>query len=268
MEQSSTSSSSGRLEPIRKEPIHTEAVSTEQVEPIRLAEVIPISAGIDVRQSGEVYLPIELTYPLWQLGAKRTIDIFGTVLLFALLVPIMLTAVAAIIIEGLFSANARGPIIFRQKRVGRDGVLINFAKFRSMVRDAEAIRPSLLQFSDRQGLFKMVKDPRITRVGAFLRKTSIDELPQLWSVLRGDMSLVGPRPHLPDEVATYKDHMRIVLSVKPGLTGMAQVHGRADNDLPQENRWDALYVRRWSIWLDILILWKTVGVVLSRRGAR
>ena len=141
-------------------------------------------------------------------------------------------------------------------------------KFRSMVVDAEALREQLLEQSDRDGLmFKMREDPRVTPVGAWLRRYSLDELPQLFNVLRGSMSLVGPRPPLPEEVAEYGDDVRRRLLVRPGMTGLWQVSGRADLSWEESVRLDLRYVDNWSLAIDLLILWKTVRAVLRGGGA-
>jgi len=141
-------------------------------------------------------------------------------------------------------------------------------KFRSMVADADRMAAALAQFNETDGLmFKMRKDPRITRVGALLRKWSLDELPQLWNVLTGDMSLVGPRPPLPREVAWYDQDVARRLLVKPGMTGLWQVSGRSDLSFEDGIRLDLYYVENWSLAADLAILWKTVGAVVKGRGA-
>jgi exopolysaccharide biosynthesis polyprenyl glycosylphosphotransferase len=161
-----------------------------------------------------------------------------------------------------------GPAIFRQTRVGKDGHLFKVCKFRTMVVDAEQRKAALLAQSDGNGLlFKMRSDPRITRVGAWLRKYSLDELPQLWNVLKGDMSLVGPRPALPAEADQYGNYMRRRLVVKPGITGLWQVSGRSDLPLDEAVRLDVRYVENWSLALDLQILWKTTSAVIKGSGA-
>jgi exopolysaccharide biosynthesis polyprenyl glycosylphosphotransferase len=166
--------------------------------------------------------------------------------------------------------SSKGPALFRQTRVGRDGVEFTVLKFRTMVPDAEARKAGLVAQNehDHDGvLFKIRCDPRITRVGAWLRRYSIDELPQLINVLRGDMSLVGPRPPLPDEVAKYGDDVRRRLVVKPGMTGLWQVSGRADLSWEESVRLDLRYVENWSLMLDLQILWKTWSAVARGSGA-
>jgi lipopolysaccharide/colanic/teichoic acid biosynthesis glycosyltransferase len=159
-------------------------------------------------------------------------------------------------------------VFFRQTRVGRHGREFTMLKFRSMVVDAEAKLVELVAANDGAGpLFKLKTDPRITRVGAFLRRYSLDELPQLVNVLTGAMSLVGPRPPLPAEVATYGRDAQRRLLVKPGLTGLWQISGRSDLSWEQSVRLDLRYVENWNLALDALILWKTFGAVVNSRGA-
>ncbi|MCE0763130.1 sugar transferase [Pseudonocardia kujensis] len=162
-----------------------------------------------------------------------------------------------------------GPVFFRQERVGANGSRFRMVKFRSMAVDAEARLEALKKHNDFAGgtLFKMARDPRITRVGATLRKYSIDELPQLLNVLTGTMSLVGPRPPLPSEVATYADDARRRLLVRPGMTGLWQVSGRSNLTWEESVRLDLRYVENWSMALDLTILWKTFGAVANGRGA-
>jgi lipopolysaccharide/colanic/teichoic acid biosynthesis glycosyltransferase len=162
----------------------------------------------------------------------------------------------------------RGPALFVQTRVGRDGQVFRIYKFRTMVVDAEKRLAELRANNDFDGvLFKMRRDPRVTAVGAYLRKWSLDELPQLFNVLVGEMSLVGPRPALPDEAARYADHVRRRLVVKPGLTGLWQVSGRSDLSWDESVRLDLRYVENWSLALDLQILWKTFSVIFRGSGA-
>ncbi|WP_431901310.1 sugar transferase [Nonomuraea sp. bgisy101] len=179
-----------------------------------------------------------------------------------LLMPIF--AVVALVIR----AASRGPALFRQTRVGKDGKEFTVLKFRTMVSDAEKIKASLRELNESDGLlFKIRNDPRITPVGAWLRRCSLDELPQLVNVLRGDMSLVGPRPPLPEEVAKYGDDVRRRLLVKPGITGLWQVSGRSDLSWEESVRLDLRYVENWSLILDLQILWKTWPAVTRGEGA-
>jgi len=162
----------------------------------------------------------------------------------------------------------RGSAVFTQTRVGKDGRVFRIYKFRTMVVDAEKRREELLPSNDHDGiLFKLRRDPRITAVGAHLRRWSIDELPQLVNVLLGDMSLVGPRPALPAEAAEYADHVRRRLVVKPGLTGLWQVSGRSDLSWEESVRLDLRYVENWSFALDLQIMWKTISALVWRVGA-
>jgi exopolysaccharide biosynthesis polyprenyl glycosylphosphotransferase len=162
----------------------------------------------------------------------------------------------------------RGPALFTQTRVGKDGKVFRIYKFRTMVVDAEQRQPQLLDNNDSDGvLFKLRNDPRVTALGARLRRSSIDELPQLINVFLGDMSLVGPRPALPSETDRYADHVRRRLVVKPGLTGLWQVNGRSDLSWDESVRLDLRYVENWSFFLDLQILWKTISALARRSGA-
>ena len=183
-------------------------------------------------------------------------------LLLLLIAPLLL--VTAVLVK----LTSRGPVLFRQTRVGRGGEQFSMLKFRTMVADAEARKAELAVLNEGNGvLFKLRDDPRVTKVGKYLRRFSIDELPQLVNVLRGDMSLVGPRPPLPAEVALYQiDDARRML-VKPGLTGLWQVSGRSDLTWEESMRLDLRYADNWSIALDLLILWKTARAVLGSDGA-
>jgi exopolysaccharide biosynthesis polyprenyl glycosylphosphotransferase len=194
---------------------------------------------------------------------KRLLDIVAATLLLILLTPLFLT------IMFLIRMESPGPIFFKQTRVGRWGQLFTMWKFRSMYIDAEARKAALLTQNESDGgvIFKMKHDPRITRVGRFIRKASIDELPQLWNVLVGDMSLVGPRPALPSEVNQYSLADRRRLEVIPGITCIWQVSGRSDIPFPEQVKLDVQYIESSSFWQDIIILLKTVPAVLLGRGA-
>ena len=198
----------------------------------------------------------------WRSAAKRTFDVVAAT--FGLLVTSPLIVVAMIAIR----LDSRGSVVFHQTRVGRNSTPFQVLKLRTMVPGAEALLDVLLQQNEADGpLFKMRKDPRVTRVGAILRKTSIDELPQLWNVLRGEMSLVGPRPALPHETQEWDALLTQRLRVKPGITGMWQVNGRNETSFEDYTRLDLYYVDNWSLTTDLAILAKTVPVVLSRKGA-
>jgi exopolysaccharide biosynthesis polyprenyl glycosylphosphotransferase len=192
---------------------------------------------------------------------KRAMDVVGATVLLALSAPVWIAAAIAVRLD------SRGPILFRQSRIGRGGRPFKVAKFRSMVVDAEARRAALLAQSRQSEWLDLEHDPRITRVGRFLRHTSLDELPQLWNVLRGDMSLVGPRPLIPEEDANVNGWARRRLELTPGITGVWQVMGRATIPFDQMIMLDYLYVANWSLWTDIKLILQTVPVVLARRGA-
>lgn len=194
--------------------------------------------------------------------SKRLFDIFVAAFGILLTSPIMLVTAIAIWLED------RGPVLFRQIRIGREGEPFYCYKFRSMVVDAEAKLAELQSQNETDGvLFKMSKDPRVTKVGRFIRRFSIDELPQLFNVLSGKMSLIGPRPALPSEVANYEPAVRRRMHVRPGLTGLAQVSGRSDLSWSETVRLDLYYVDNWSLFQDLSILLRTVGAVVGSRGA-
>jgi lipopolysaccharide/colanic/teichoic acid biosynthesis glycosyltransferase len=194
---------------------------------------------------------------------KRLTDIAVCLAMGALLAPVF--ACVALLIY----LTDRGPIFFWQTRVGQWGREFPFPKFRSMVTNAEALKDKLLASNDHDNgiTFKMKKDPRVTWIGRIIRKTSIDELPQLWCVLTGDMSLVGPRPPVPREVALYSLRDRRRLDVTPGLTCIWQVSGRGDIPFDKQVELDVLYIDSQSLWLDILLLLKTAPAILIGKGA-
>lgn len=195
-------------------------------------------------------------------AAKRTFDVVGATALIVLFSPVLAMAALRIVLHD------GGPVIFRQLRVGRDGELFGCLKLRSMVVGAEAMLPDLHSLTGHtSGLFKLPNDPRITGPGRWLRRFSLDELPQLVNVLRGQMSLVGPRPPLPSEVATYTDEMRRRLRVRPGMTGLWQVSGRSDLSWDEAIRLDLSYIDNWSLLQDLSILARTFRAVFGRRGA-
>ncbi|WP_195624004.1 sugar transferase [Clostridium tertium] len=193
---------------------------------------------------------------------KRIIDIIGSLIGLILLSPIL------IIVGILIKFESKGPIVFTQKRVGKDGKEFDMYKLRSMVVNAEEIKEKLKEQNEMSGpMFKMKDDPRITKVGKFIRKTSIDELPQLVNILKGDMSLVGPRPSLPNEVKEFETWMLKRLNVKPGLTCYWQVMGRNNIDFEDWMKLDVKYVNERSFWLDIKLIFKTVFVLFGDRNA-
>lgn len=195
---------------------------------------------------------------------KRCMDIAGS--LVGLVISIPIIAITAIPLK----LESPGPLFFKQKRVGLNGRVFEIYKLRSMYADAEERKKELMAKNEMNGLmFKMTDDPRITKVGKFIRKTSIDELPQFFNVLKGDMSLVGTRPPTLDEYNQYESHHKRRLSMKPGITGMWQVSGRSDiEDFEEVVKLDVAYIDNWTIWLDIKILFKTVLVVFAHRGAK
>ena len=199
-----------------------------------------------------------------QLLLKRTMDICGS------LVGMVFLAIAFVIVAPIIKLDSPGPVLFGQKRVGKNGRIFTFYKFRSMYVDAEERKKELMAQNEVEGLmFKMKDDPRITKVGKFLRKTSIDELPQFWNILKGDMSLVGTRPPTVDEYKQYEARHKARLSMTPGLTGLWQVSGRSDiKDFEEVVKLDMQYIDNWSVLEDIKILLLTVKVVLLGRGSR
>lgn len=193
---------------------------------------------------------------------KRVIDVVCSFVGVLVLSPLF------IIIAIIIKFTSKGPVFFSQKRVGRDGKEFDMYKFRSMVVNAEELKEKLVAQNEMSGpMFKMKDDPRVTKVGKFIRKTSIDELPQLWNVLKGDMSLVGPRPSLPKEVAQFEDWMYRRLEVKPGLTCYWQVSGRNNIDFEDWMKLDIKYVDERNLWIDIRLIFKTVGVLFGDKNA-
>lgn len=200
--------------------------------------------------------------PELSLLLKRIFDLFFSFMVLLLASPVMLAIAIAIWLD------SPGPALYRAERIGKKGRVFFCYKFRTMVRDAERLRAELLAQNERDGvLFKLTNDPRVTRVGRFLRKYSLDEFPQFFNVLSGDMSVVGPRPPLAGEVKRYDlGHLRR-LSVTPGITGLWQVQGRRDPSFASYISLDATYIDNWSIWLDFKIILRTVGVVLAGTGS-
>jgi exopolysaccharide biosynthesis polyprenyl glycosylphosphotransferase len=181
---------------------------------------------------------------------------------------LILVSPLMVLLSVMIRLSDGGPALFTQVRVGQHGRAFKIYKFRTMVVDAEKRRDQLLARNETDGvLFKLRRDPRVTAIGSHLRRWSLDELPQLYNVLLGHMSLVGPRPALPEEAARYADHVRRRLVVKPGLTGLWQVNGRSDLSWDESVRLDLRYVENWSFALDVQILWKTISALLHRSGA-
>ncbi len=196
---------------------------------------------------------------------KRSFDIAGALVLLGVLSPFLAILFWKVRSDG-------GNALYAHKRIGRDGKEFDCLKFRSMVVDAEQVLDELLKSDDQlrkewSDDFKLKDDPRVTPIGAVLRRSSLDELPQLWNVLRGDMSLVGPRPIVADEVSKYGTGIHLYHSVRPGMSGLWQISGRNNTDYSNRVYLDAWYVKNWSLWSDIVILFKTISVVISKKGA-
>jgi exopolysaccharide biosynthesis polyprenyl glycosylphosphotransferase len=236
--------------------------------------------GVDLRVVPDLYGGVAWSNPLEYIGQfptiplhrghvpemglllKRLLDIaFSSLTLIALL-PALLTIAIAI------KLDSPGPVLYTAERIGKKGRVFRCLKFRTMVRDAEYRRTEVLHLNERKGvLFKIANDPRITRVGRFLRKYSLDELPQFINVIHGDMSIVGPRPPIASEVREYKlNHLRR-LDVIPGITGLWQVQARQDPSFDSYVSLDVTYIENWSLWLDIKIILRTVGVVFAGTGS-
>jgi exopolysaccharide biosynthesis polyprenyl glycosylphosphotransferase len=195
--------------------------------------------------------------------AKRLMDICGAII--GLVCFSWLFIIVAILIK---LEDPKGPVIFKQVRVGKDGKQFYMYKFRSMVTNAEELLDSLLHLNETTGaMFKMKEDPRVTKVGRFIRKTSIDELPQLWNVLKGEMSLVGPRPPLPREVEQYTEYDKQRLLVTPGCTGLWQVSGRNDLGFKEMVELDLKYIRERSLLYDIKIIFRTIKIMIKPNSA-
>ena len=231
-------------------------------------ELVARYSGVGVRMRlGAIRFQVKrVAFKLVVFGAqvlKRLVDVVASAALLVALMPFFLLLAALIRLE------SPGPVLFKQVRIGARGLPFEMFKFRSMYVDAEERKAALAAQNEMQGgvLFKMKKDPRITRIGRFIRKASIDELPQLWNVLRGQMSLVGPRPPVPSEVADYSLGDRRRLEITPGITCIWQVSGRSDIPFDQQVELDSLYIESQSFWGDIKLLLKTIPAVLLGRGA-
>lgn len=224
-----------------------------------------LTANIDIEMMAGVPL-IELKRtPLdgWGKVLKRMIDVIGAIFGIIIFSPIFI--ISAVLIK----IDSRGSIIIKLKRVSL-GKEFNLYKFRSMVANAHEMKERLMKYNEREDagpLFKMKNDPRITRIGKYLRKLRIDELPQFFNVLKGEMSLVGPRPHEPEEVAKYQKHHKKLLTIKSGITGMAQVSGSSDLPFEDEVKLDTYYIENWSLFLDFKIILKTVAILFTDRSA-
>jgi Undecaprenyl-phosphate galactose phosphotransferase WbaP len=202
----------------------------------------------------------------WARRVKRAFDLFGVVVGGLLISPLLLA------IAVLIKLDSPGPVFYKQRRPGLGGEYFSCWKFRTMYRDAELVLAKLLQsdpnlLAEWERERKLRDDPRVTRVGRFLRKTSLDELPQLWNVLRGEMSLVGPRPMLPEEIPEYGKVYKLYKRMRPGITGLWQVSGRSDTSYEERVTMVAYYVCNWSVWLDLVILARTLRSVIFGHGA-
>ena len=204
----------------------------------------------------------EESVPEFGLFIKRLLDVVGALIALLLLTPLFT------VVSILIKLDSPGPVFYRAERVGRKGRRFLCCKFRTMISSADAIKSELRQRNERSGaMFKITDDPRITRLGHFVRRYSIDELPQFWNVLKGEMSLVGPRPHPVDDCARYQlDDLRR-LDMTPGLTGLWQVTARRDPSFQKSMALDLHYIENWSLWMDLRILLKTFPVVLAGTGA-
>jgi len=236
--------------------------------------------GVDLRVVPDMYDGLAWNSPLEYVGEfptislhcghvpeialvlKRTLDIAFSSLALILLSPVLLAIAIAV------KLDSRGPVLYSSERIGKRGHVFRCIKFRTMVRDAEKRRADIMHMNERDGvLFKISNDPRITKVGRFLRKYSLDELPQFFNVLRGEMSVVGPRPPIASEVREYKLNALRRLDVTPGITLLWQVQGRRDPSFDSYISLDVTYIENWSIWLDFKILLRTVGVVFAGTGS-
>lgn len=197
---------------------------------------------------------------------KKAFDLFAGLVILICLLPFM------ILIAALIKIESKGPVIFTHRRLGKDGVEFNCLKFRTMVSNAQQVLGELLEndqdaYEEWNRDYKLKNDPRVTRIGGFLRKTSLDELPQIINVLKGEMSLVGPRPIVREEIIKYGSNIDNYYQVPPGITGLWQVNGRNDVDYKTRVQIDTWYIRNWSLWLDVTLLIRTVSVVFARKGA-
>ena len=225
---------------------------------------LEIAYGVPKEMDGFTYLTFETSRMRdSELLVKRLVDVLFSFIALVLLSPVLIAISIAVRI------TSKGPALFKQVRSGRNGRKFVLYKFRSMGTDAESRLHELQSQNEMSGpVFKLTNDPRLTSIGKFLRKTSLDELPQFWNVFKGDMSLVGPRPPLPSEVEKYEPWQRRRLSMKPGITCIWQVSGRNNIDFHNWMKLDLQYIDRWSLWLDIKIVLLTVKAVLSHSGAR
>ena len=230
-----------------------------------LAEPVEQNAidAVPIRSEPAIHL-VDGAFPVagWRAAMKRLIDIVGSLVTLIVMAPVLAVAAVAVKLE------SPGPVFFRQVRVGRNGERFRLWKLRTMTADAEDQLAGLLDRNEAPApLFKMQRDPRVTRVGRFLRRLAIDEIPQAWNVLRGDMSLVGPRPALPNEMEYWGANAYTRLRVRPGITGLWQIHCLETCTFQDYIRYDREYVENWSLSLDLRIVLRTIPTVLSPRRA-
>lgn len=227
-----------------------------------LFQTLTTNIEIDILSSVPIIELKKTSLDGWGKIIKRIIDIIGSSIGLIILLPFF------ILIGILIKLDSEGPVFVKLKRISQ-GNAFYFYKFRSMIKNAEKMKKYLVRYNERKDgpLFKIKNDPRITKFGRFLRKTRIDELPQLFNVLKGEMSLIGPRPHQPDEIAQYKKHHKKVLAIKPGMTGMAQVSGSSGLAFEEEVKLDTYYIENWSLFLDFKILLKTFLILFVDRTA-
>ena len=235
--------------------VHVSLIHTDNLMPNRIMETygryIVLTTSMHIANNRQAFI-------------KRTVDIIGAI------VGLVITFVAFIIFAPIIKLQSKGPVFFTQTRIGKNGRRFKFYKFRTMYMDAEERKKDLMEQNEMQGnMFKMENDPRVIPIGHFMRKYSIDELPQFWNVLKGEMSLVGTRPPLEEEYENYELHHKARLSIKPGLTGMWQANGRSDiTNFEDVVALDTEYIANWSLRLDFEILLKTVAVVLGGKGSK
>ncbi|MBI1798806.1 MAG: sugar transferase [Candidatus Eisenbacteria bacterium] len=228
----------------------------------RLWVTVGASVSLASVPQGVAHLALEREQGFYSRAGKRVLDLFGATVALVLTSPVLLLAALAIKLE------SRGPVFYKSTRIGRGGRPFTFYKLRSMVNGADRHRHHLTHLNEADGpVFKISNDPRITRIGRFLRSTSIDEIPQFFHVLAGEMSLVGPRPPIPEEVAQYEPWQLHRLDVRPGLTCLWQISGRSRIGFQEWMRLDLEYIRQQSPMLDLKILLRTIPAVLSREGA-
>lgn len=236
---------------------------------------VPFHYAADIFDSQAARMELDEVAGMPVLVLKRTpLDGWGRILkrafdLCLATIGVIVLAIPGLLIAALVKLDSAGPALLPLDRVGEGQKRFRLWKFRSMVRDAHALKPQLMDRNERADgpLFKISHDPRITRIGKWLRKTSIDELPQLFNVIKGDMSLVGPRPHEPEEVARYEKHHKKLLTIKPGVTGMAQISGRSNLSFEEEVRLDTFYIEHWSLGLDLQVILRTPAAVLRMKTA-